>query len=417
MNLIREESKLMPLIAKTIAEQPVLDIHTHLFDPAQGELLLWNVDELLTYHYLIAETFRYITMDYAAFWQLSKRQQADIVWQTLFIDHTPCSESTLGVLTVLNRLGFDNSARDLSKIRAWFDGKTTKEYIDIAFRVSGCYQVIMTNDPFDPLEAPTWLKGFARDPRFRAALRIDPLLLWFEDRAVPVLTAQGYKVTGVSDETRMAEVRRFLKDWALRMDAAYMAVSLSDAVYPAGSLTDRIVRECVVPVCMDLNIPFALMIGVRRQINPELKLAGDGVGRCDLNTLESLCRDFPKAKFMSTILSRENQHELTVMTRKFRNLHIFGCWWFLNNPGFVEEMTRMRFELLGTSHTPQHSDARVLDQIIYKWAHSKRIITKVMQEKYALVLQNGWGVSEEEIKRDVAQLFGGEFEAFLARKL
>ena len=34
------------------------DIHTHLYDPAMGKLLLWGIDELVTYHYLVAEVFR-----------------------------------------------------------------------------------------------------------------------------------------------------------------------------------------------------------------------------------------------------------------------------------------------------------------------------------------------------------------------
>jgi hypothetical protein len=51
------------------------------------------------------------------------------------------------------------------------------------------------------------------------------------------------------------------------------------------------------------------------------------------------------------VLARENQHELAVLARKFRNLHIFGCWWFLNNPSLVDEVTRMRVELLGLSFT------------------------------------------------------------------
>ncbi len=72
---------------------------------------------------------------------------------------------------------------------------------------------------------------------------------------------------------------------------------------------------------------------------------------------------FPDTKFIATVLARENQHELCVLARKFRNLHIFGCWWFLNNPSLIDEMTRMRLELLGLSFTPQHSDARVLDQL------------------------------------------------------
>ncbi|MEJ7713663.1 MAG: hypothetical protein WKF84_28390 [Pyrinomonadaceae bacterium] len=34
----------------------------------------------------------------------------------------------------------------------------------------------MTNDPFDVTEASVWQKGVELDPRFHAALRIDPLL-------------------------------------------------------------------------------------------------------------------------------------------------------------------------------------------------------------------------------------------------
>jgi hypothetical protein len=36
----------------------VVDLHTHLFPPSHGQLMLWGIDELLTYHYLIAEYFQ-----------------------------------------------------------------------------------------------------------------------------------------------------------------------------------------------------------------------------------------------------------------------------------------------------------------------------------------------------------------------
>ena len=114
------------------------------------------------------------------------------------------------------------------------------------------------------------------------------------------------------------------------------------------------------------------------------------------------------------MLARENQHELCVLARKFRNLHVFGCWWFLNVPLLVEEITRMRIELLGLSFTPQHSDARVLDQLVYKWRHSRRIIADVLVEKYAELGRSGWQTTREEVERDVKNLFGGAFEKFCA---
>jgi hypothetical protein len=57
----------------------------------------------------------------------------------------------------------------------------------------------------------------------------------------------------------------------------------------------------------------------------------------------------------------------------------------------------------------------VLDQLIYKWEHSRRLIADVLADKYADLARAGWEPSESEIRRDVADLFGGAFEQFLAR--
>ena len=92
----------------------------------------------------------------------------------------------------------------------------------------------------------------------------------------------------------------------------------------------------------------------------------------------------------------------------------FGCWWFLNNPSLVSEITRMRVELLGLSFVPQHSDARVLEQLIYKWRHSRKLIGDVLVEKYEGAADTGWQATAEEIERDVRLLFEGNFERFLA---
>jgi hypothetical protein len=159
------------------------------------------------------------------------------------------------------------------------------------------------------------------------------------------------------------------------------------------------------------------MPGVRRAVNPQLQLAGDGSARADLQALQNLCASNPKNKFLCTILARENQHELCVLARKFRNLHIFGCWWFMNIPSLIDEITRMRVELLGLSFTAQHSDARVLDQILYKWDHSRKIIARVLIEKYEDLLATGWDPTTEEIQRDVRALFGGSYREFLNLQL
>jgi len=155
------------------------------------------------------------------------------------------------------------------------------------------------------------------------------------------------------------------------------------------------------------------MIGVRYQVNPAIKLAGDAVGKTDLHAVEHLCVQFPDNRFLISVLSRENQHELCVYARKFGNLLPFGCWWFLNNPSIVEEMTRERIEMLGNSFIPQHSDARVLEQVIYKWRNTRRTMTPLFAETYRVLSEDGRPVSRAEIRRDLNQLFRTNFERWV----
>ncbi len=75
----------------------------------------------------------------------------------------------------------------------------------------------------------------------------------------------------------------------------------------------------------------------------------------------------------------------------------------------------MRLELLGGSVIPQHSDCRVLDQLLYKWDHSRTIIAKVLGDKYTDLLRAGWRLEEDEIRRDVEGLLGGAFWTFLGK--
>ena len=419
MKSILSEAGRVPFAAQVeeiVASTPVYDIHTHLYEPAFGHMLLWGIDDLLVYHYLIAEAFRHFDLPYEKFWSLPKTEQADLIWRELFLEHSPISESCRGVLTTLHALGLDVKKRDLAVVRKWFAGQTVENHLTQCLQLAGVRKICMTNSPFDDLERPTWEKGFPRDERFTASLRIDPLVLSWAETA-PRLAGWGYAVEAqaTSDKT-FSEVRRFLADWSKRIDAKYVMVSLPpDFAYPATTVSSALIERAILPHCREFGLPFAVMPGVRRGINPQLKLAGDGVGLSDLSMLLNLCARHPENKFLATALARENQHELCVLARKFRNLHIFGCWWFTSVPVVMDEMTRMRAELLGLSFTPQHSDARVLDQIVYKWQHSRRIIARILVEKYTELGQTGWQTTRAEVERDVKDLFGGAFERFCGR--
>jgi hypothetical protein len=285
--------------------------------------------------------------------------------------------------------------------------------------------ITMTNAVFDDNERNRWLANpkVGQDPRFTAVLRIDPLLRdW--PTAAKKLTEWGYPATGdaKSGEINAASIesgKKFLRDWLDRIKGIYIAVSLppefrypapaDDAVARAGQ---TILEKVVLPVCAERKLPFAMMIGSKLRVNPALRDAGDMVGKADVQSVVGLCRDFPQNRFFVTMLSRENQHELAVATRKFGNLMLFGCWWFVNNPSLIEEITRMRMELLGTSFIPQHSDARVLDQLLYKWEHSRGIIAKVLADKFTDLATAGRPPQQAEIEKTVALMLGDNFRQF-----
>jgi len=408
--LLTDAEELRREVDHAVMSVRVIDVHTHVFPPEFGAMCLSGIDDLLTYHYLIAEMFRSANVSYAAFWKMNKAERADLVWQTLFVDNTPLSEATRGIVSILEALGLDSRAPNLEEIRGFFRSLDLKDHLDWVLRTAQVSDVVMTNDPLNEHEAWIWKSGVALDPRFHATLRLDPLVNEWDD-AARKLAGQGLSVNATLSGPTTKEVRRFLDQWIERMRPLYLAVSLPPEFdFPKEDVRTRLLREIVLPTAREHQMALALMIGVRRGVNPSLRSAGDGVGRAKVDALERLCAENPDVRFLATFLARENKHELCVAGRKFNNLMPFGCWWFLNNPSIVIEITRERLELLGPGFIPQHSDARVLEQLIYKWGHSRAVVAECLSETYLRLLSSGRAVTRSEIGRDVERLFTGNFK-------
>src|SRR2546426_8512435 len=131
MKTVLAETSRVPFakqIEQIVLSAPMVDIHTHLYDPAFKELLLWGIDDLLVYHYLVAESFRLFDLSYDQFWSLSKSAQANLIWKALFLEHSPLSEACRGVLTTLHALGLDVKKRDLPAVRRWFAEQRSEEH-------------------------------------------------------------------------------------------------------------------------------------------------------------------------------------------------------------------------------------------------------------------------------------------------
>jgi hypothetical protein len=409
--LNREE--IFKAVEDALQNTSFIDVHTHLFMPALGKLGLWGIDELITYHYLEAEFFRSSSVTPTEYWSLNKRQQADLIWRTLFLENSPVSEATRGVVAVLAAFGLDTRAPDLAEARGFFESQALESHVRRVFALAGVSEVVMTNDPLDSEEAPLWERGVDSNAQFHAVLRLDRILNKWHHHWQP-LSAKGYRVEGNLSGQTLSEVRRFFADWFTRMRPVYMACSLPDSFqYPEESCRGRLLKEAVLPSCRELDVPLSLMIGVRYQVNPAIRLAGDASGRADMRAVEHLCTEFPENRFLISALSRENQHELVVYARKFANLLPFGCWWFLNNPSIVEEITRERIEMIGASFIPQHSDSRVLEQLIYKWKNTRRTMTPILANAYRLLAEDGRPVTLADIEQDVTRLFRTNFKRWV----
>jgi hypothetical protein len=168
--------------------------------------------------------------------------------------------------------------------------------------------------------------------------------------------------TNVTEREGFADAcssRKFLDQWIDRMKPLYMAVSMPyDFMYPDNSPASMVLRDVVIPTAKAHDLPFALMIGVKRQINPLLGDAGDSVGRADCPA-SSISAARTRTIVPRDVLSREKPARAVYHRSQVRNMTPFGCWWFLNNPSIIAEITSERLEMLGTSMIPQHSDCRI----------------------------------------------------------
>mmetsp|Transcript_10337 Transcript_10337/g.15543 ORF Transcript_10337/g.15543 Transcript_10337/m.15543 type:complete len:421 (-) Transcript_10337:68-1330(-) len=402
------------------------------------------------------------------FYAQSKQKQGDAIWKALFLDRSPVSEACRGVITTLLALGLEKEvmARDLNAIRKFYksfrDGgvEGAEKYSELVYNTAGVRYAVMTNIPFDPTESQHWRpKPKEYSSNFRSALRVDPLLSGDRKTIEGALAAAGYANT-------IEGAKKYLHDWCDLMKPEYMMASTphdfvlkendgplskvknrginEDSLMQPGAfvdlaktMNDNCVQDCdggedsipslinensdflsevLMAVCEERDLPVALKIGAHRKVNPRLQTAGDGVvAFADSGVLARLCTRFPKVRFLATFLSRNNQHEACVLATKFRNLHLYGCWWFCNNPSIIEEITKMRVEMLGTAFTAQHSDARVLDQLIYKWSHSRAVIAEVLAEEVLKLIESGWSPNRGELRRDVKRIFGGSYEEFMSK--
>jgi len=399
-----KKSELLSLISYSLENVKIFDIHTHLFPPEHKNFFLMGIDELLNYHYLIAELFVTSDINVKKFNSLTKKEKAEIVWNELFVKRTPISEACKGILTILKNFSITFENKNYSEVKAQLNKIEYKD--DNIFKKSNITSVVMTNNPFDLDEwslfnNPNWDRR-----KYRASLRLDNLINEFDKSLNIAQKSISSKSNTPSDIIEYLEVCRN------ESNPIYVALSLDNASFKNLLISDFWFN--VLEWLSEKKLPMSLMLGVKRRVNKDFGEAGDGIGDIELKDLSKLCSTFPNNKFLVTCLSLNDQHELTVLGRKHPNLKIFGFWWFMNQPSIIKPVLKMRIDLLGLAFIAQHSDARITDQLIYKWSHFKKILSSTLHEYYEDLLDNNFLITKEIIQRDVDKLLNSNAKDFLS---
>jgi glucuronate isomerase len=389
-------NKLLNIINST----PIFDLHTHLFPPKHEGYFLLGFKNLLNYHYLIAELLIAANIDASTFYSYNDEKKASLIWKELFEKRTPVSEACAGVLSILKELNIEIKNKSFLSICDEYDKKIQSD--KNILKLSNVSSLVMTNNPFDLDEWSLFNTNDWDKKIYLASLRLDDLILDYEE---------ALKKAKDQTSNQKNTIVTYLEKCYSQSNPVYAAVSLNLETFHT-IFEDSFWKDILVWL-ENKNLPLSLMLGVKRAVNKDFGLAGDGIGDINLKELSNLCNSFPKNKFLVTCLSLNDQHELTVLARKHPNLRIFGFWWFMNQPTIIKQILKMRIDMLGFSFIPQHSDARVSDQLIYKWNHFKKILHPILLEYYQELLDKNFPISENILQRDIDNLLSGNAKKYL----
>lgn len=268
--------------------------------------------------------------------------------------------------------------------------------------------LFLTNDFDDPLE------GF--DTRiFIPCLRTDDLVFHL---AKPSVQQRLGECTGV-DVTNAATLRaaigglfhyfksRNARACAISLPPDFSPTPVTDAradtaiaeLYRKGTDASDAQRKAaanfvfwtLAQYCAIYQLPFDLMIGVNRSVYPAGVYQGMDLydSRVSLIQYKQLFNAFPQVTFPISVLASVTNQELASYAWIFPNVVTNGHWWYSNTPTFIEHDCAARLEAVPrTKQIGYYSDMYKLEFALPKFAMYKRILAKVLAERY--VIDRGW---------------------------
>jgi glucuronate isomerase len=165
--------------------------------------------------------------------------------------------------------------------------------------------------------------------------------------------------------------------------------------------------------CADFKLPFDLMIGVNRAVYTGGVYQGQDLydSRVSLIQYRELFNAFPQVTFPISVLASVTNQELTSYSWIFPNVVTNGHWWYSNTPTYIEFDTAARLEAVPrTKQIGYYSDMYKLEFALPKFAMYKRILAKVLAERF--VIDRGWSerraldLARDVLRGNVEQVFG-----------
>jgi glucuronate isomerase len=171
----------------------------------------------------------------------------------------------------------------------------------------------------------------------------------------------------------------------------------------------RFVFWTLAELCSEFQLPFDLMIGVNRAVYKAGVYQGQDLfdSRVSLIQYAELFNAFPKVVFPISVLASVTNQELVSYSWIFPNVVTHGHWWYSNTPAHIEHDCAARLEAVPrTKQIGYYSDMYKLEFALPKFAMYKRILAKVLAERY--VIDRGW--SEERAVAFGQQVLRGNVE-------
>ena len=167
-------------------------------------------------------------------------------------------------------------------------------------------------------------------------------------------------------------------------------------------------------MCAEHALPFDLMIGVNRGVYEAGVYQGRDLydSRVSLIQYKELFNAFPQVTFPISVLASVTNQELTSYAWIFPNVVTNGHWWYSNTPTFIEHDLACRLEAVPrTKQIGYYSDMYKLEFALPKFAMYKRILAKVLAERFCI--DRAW--SEERAIDFGRQILRGNVESIFFR--